>query len=258
MKAAACRFAALSRVGGREVNEDACGYLEVDGVACCVVADGAGGHGGGDVASQVAVASVLDLFRRAPQVTVAGLQALMFSANQAVCQRQSEAPAWHDMRSTLVVLLIDSGAARVVWGHVGDSRLYRIRNGRRLARTRDHSLLQSLIDGGLLTEQQAAGRSDRNVLVASLGSVDDFVPALPQVESRLEEGDAFLLCSDGLWGGLDDSVFEATLSLAESPQAWIDLLERPLCDPPRPGADNYTALAVWYGRVEETTRILQA
>lgn len=248
-----CRISALSRVGGRERNEDACGYLQENGIVCCVLADGAGGHGGGDVASRVAVDTVLREFLAKPQASVAAVSALLCQANNAVLQQQGSDPELADMRSTLVVLVLDTDALCAVWGHVGDSRLYLLRHGATHFRTRDHSLVQSMVDGGLISAEEALTHSERNVLIASIGSQESFQPRVIERPFTVSEGDAFLLCSDGFWGLQDEAAIEDALMEVVSPEEWLDRMEADISTKIRDGSDNYSAIGVWCGEVESTT-----
>jgi len=246
-------IAMVSRLGGRERNEDACGHWGwgkpgQEGPVCCVLADGAGGHGAGDVASQTAVSTVLQSFGSRPACDPSRVRELIDLANRAVVAGQASSVATHDMRTTLVVWLCDASRATAAWGHSGDSRLYCFRNGKLFARTRDHSLYQSMIDAGLADAAAMRGHPQRNVLTACLGSIEDFEADIVAHGVALLPGDAFLLCSDGFWEALDDAAIEAALQKAPSVQSWIDALEQSVARQGPLGQDNYTALGVWYGR----------
>ena len=132
MIATGFQVSVLSKVGGRERNEDACGYWSSadSPLACYVLADGAGGHGGGDVASQIAVQTVLDQYARNPLASPSHVLGLLGKANAAIIESQSSRRELADMRSTIVLLEIDSERQCAYWGHVGDSRLYCFRNGK--------------------------------------------------------------------------------------------------------------------------------
>lgn len=248
-----CKVSAFSRAGGRERNEDSCGYLQEKGIVCCVLADGAGGHGGGDVASRIAVDTVLREFAAGPEASVAALEGLLCAANTAVLKQQVSQPELADMRSTLVALVFDTAARIAVWGHVGDSRLYLFRHGTTLFRTRDHSLVQSMVDGGLISAQDAPTHPERNVLIASIGSQESFQPSVVERAVTIKDGDAFLLCSDGCWNLLDDTAIENALMESASPDAWLNRMEELVGAKVREGSDNYSAIGVWCGEVENAT-----
>ena len=248
-------IAVVSRLGGRERNEDSCGYRDEGGPVCCVLSDGAGGHGGGDVASKVAVGSVLDEFAQGPECSSERVASLIEGANRDVIATQSRAERLNDMRATLVVLAFDPARGLVVWGHVGDSRLYMLRNGYVIARTKDHSLYQSMVDAGFASPE-GASTAKLSVLIASLGSDDGFEPETLGEPVRLQPGDAFLLCSDGFWEHNNDAAIEASLQRAASPEDWLEQLSRRVADANKPAQDNYSAIAVWCGAMDFTTRRL--
>ena len=101
-------IAVLSEIGGRKRNEDSCGHRTNAGRICCILCDGAGGHGGGDIASQTAVASVLESFEAEPLISPQRVEQLIYLANHRVMTRQSESKTLEDMRATLVVLMADT------------------------------------------------------------------------------------------------------------------------------------------------------
>jgi serine/threonine protein phosphatase PrpC len=242
----------LSKVGSRERNEDSCGYWGDTGPTCCVLSDGAGGHGGGDVASRAAVRTVLEAFARRPECSSENIAELIASANREVVRLQSRGGSLRDMRATLVVLALDPMREIAAWGHIGDSRLYFLRNGFVESRTRDHSLLQALIDAGFA--KVGDGHSaDRSVLVASLGAKDDFEPEVMAREIALRSGDAFLLCSDGLWEHATDKTIETALQQSASPQDWLDKLDLGVTGARKPSQDNYSAIGLWYGPMNFAT-----
>ena len=247
---------AFSRKGGRNYNEDSYGQWNDGRFAACVVADGAGGHGGGDVASRIAVETVLDGFASRPECSSGNLASLIARANRQVMQEQSRSDRLRDMRATLVVLAFDPRGGLALWGHVGDSRLYMLRNGYVQTRTKDHSLLQSMIDAGFVDPADTARHRDRSVLIASLGSDDGFEPDVLGEPVAMEQGDAFLLCSDGFWEHTGDAAIEAALQRATSPDDWLARLERRVTDARKPAQDNYSAIAVWCGSMDFTTRTL--
>ncbi len=244
----ALEVALLSDRGGRKYNEDACGHWHSKRHLVCVLADGAGGHGGGDIASRLAVQELIGRFSEQPSEKAAELDRLLRVTNDVLIAQRVPGTARQDMHSTVVCLVIDFVGHRAHWAHAGDSRMYWFRGGRLLDRTRDHSLVQSLVDSGVLTPEQVRGHPKRSELRSALGIAADLL----EVSSgdggdQVQPGDAFLLCTDGLWEYLDDAVLESTLAAAPNPGAWIGELAAQVraAAGHKASHDNFSALTVW-------------
>jgi PPM family protein phosphatase len=237
----------ISKIGGRERNEDSCAFSVEKEQTCLVLSDGAGGHGGGDVASRIAVETILDIFDDEPSCSLELVDQLITQANQKVVIGQQNQPEISDMRATLVVCLIDSVRNLACWGHIGDSRLYCFRDGLLVFQSRDHSLFQSMVDAGFAKAQAARGRSDRSVLTGSLGSIEDFLPEFPSEPFGLFPGDALLLCSDGFWEFVDENAMLTALSMTSTVDEWLANMEVELEKNKRPRNDNFSAIGVFYG-----------
>jgi serine/threonine protein phosphatase PrpC len=249
-------IAVLSKPGGRTHNEDACGYWTSDGLCCWVVSDGAGGHGGGDVASKLVVGTVLREFAAAPQMSQGSLTDLLHKANNALLANQRNERRLMDMRATVAVLVLDRGSGSALWGHVGDSRIYCFRNGALFYQTRDHSVVQGLLDMGAGDPSWLRSHPQRNILLAALGSEDEFNPAIEERPLAVRDGDAFLLCSDGLWEYVEEPVMAQTLGECGSPREWLDAMEQELLRRCKSGHDNYSGLAIWLGDPSVVTRTM--
>ena len=244
----ALEIAILSEPGGRKYNEDACGYWSSERQLCCILADGAGGHGGGDIASRLAVQTLLSAFAQAPSASGSELTRLMRQTNQAVLDARVAGTAQQDMHTTVVCLVLDFVDGRADWVHSGDSRLYWFRARRLTERTRDHSYVESLVDAGVIREDQARGHPERSVLLSALGKQDDELELSASQSSRVVAGgDVFLLCSDGVWEYLTDELLERLLGQATSAQQWLAAIEQAILQVTAglPTHDNYTALALW-------------
>jgi serine/threonine protein phosphatase PrpC len=244
----ALEVALLSDRGGRRYNEDACGHWHSKRHLVCVLADGAGGHGGGDIASRLAVQELIGRFSEQPSEGAAELDRLLRVTNDVLISQREPGTARQDMHSTIVCLVIDFVGQRAHWAHAGDSRMYWFRGGRVLDRTRDHSLVQSLVDSGVLTPEQLRGHPKRSELRSALGIAADLL----EVSSgdggdQVQAGDVFLLCTDGLWEYLDDAVLESTLAAAPNPGAWIGELAEQVgaAASHKSSHDNFSALTVW-------------
>jgi PPM family protein phosphatase len=236
---------AISRIGGRELNEDSYGFLEMNQAACWVVADGLGGHRGGELASKVAVDAVLESFRANPEVSTAFLRRHLEAAQQAVLQAQKKQPTLATMRTTIVMLLADG--QRALWAHMGDSRLYCLENGRIVFCTKDHSVVQAMVAAGELPASRIRHHEDRNRLLRCLGNSEaDFRPTILSGPRPLQPATAFLLCSDGFWENVTEPEIEIDFAKAEGPRDWLALMEQRLLERATDDSDNYTAVAAHF------------
>lgn len=200
--------AAVDTGRARSNNEDSVNVVE--DAALAVLADGMGGYNAGEVASSMAtgfVGSELGRWLREasaqatdPEVRRA-MDICVDNANRAIFNAANSNPQYAGMGTTLVVAVFRD--ARLLVGHVGDSRAYRLRGGRLLQITRDHSLLQEQIDAGLISPEQAAFSANKNLVTRAVG-VEDTV-LLETHQHDVLAGDVYLLCSDGLSDMLDDA-----------------------------------------------------
>jgi serine/threonine protein phosphatase PrpC len=244
----ALEVALLSDRGGRNYNEDACGHWHSERHLCCVLADGAGGHGGGDIASKLTVQELIGRFSRQPAHDGQALGVLLRQTNDALLGQRVAGTARQDMHSTAVCLVIDFVDHRAHWTHAGDSRLYWLRGGRVLARTRDHSLVQALVDAGIVTEQAMQTHPKRSELRSALGvAADQLEVSSADGAEAVQAGDVFMLCTDGLWEYVSDAMLERTLGASATPRAWLDALSAEVVAAAshKTSHDNFTALVVW-------------
>ena len=235
----------LSKPGGRQVNEDACGCWSGPEASFCILSDGAGGHDGGDVASKIVVRHMLEWFQERPECSTQSIEAALRSANAALIEQQRRDERLADMRATTVVLAIDTQHGQAIWGHLGDSRLYWFRQGRIASQTRDHSVVQSMVDAGYLQSHELRTSPHRSQLFAALGNDADFEPRIEPIKSALQDGDVFLLCSDGLWEYVDEDELERTLNSSASGADWLQALESEVLANGHKGQDNYSAIAIF-------------
>jgi serine/threonine protein phosphatase PrpC len=209
------------------------------------VADGAGGHHGGATASKIVVSRVLTWLRDNPSCEPDALRYAILAANHGVVVEQQRDARLADMRSTVIVLAVDTQRRLASWGHMGDSRLYAFRESKLRQRTSDHSLAQQLIDTGFVTAEEMRGSFQRARLYAALGEADPAAPTVVEAPIDIHEGDAFLLCTDGWWDNLEVDRIETGLAQANSPDDWLRGMEHGIAESHKPSQDNYTALAVW-------------
>lgn len=238
--------AALTDRHGRANNEDCHCYFQTPALSCWVVADGLGGHLGGDLASRLAAEEIIASCAALGEFSPRALSRHLEAAQQALIARQQADPPYTEMRTTAVVLLAAKDQA--LWAHLGDSRLYHFRNGRLVFQTRDHSVSQALVNAGELKAEEIRTHEDRHRLLRALGEEGRFQPALKEEPQPLEPGDAFLLCTDGFWQYVLEAEMEEALSRSDTPGVWLDRLAEVLRRRARESSqtpDNYTALAVF-------------
>ena len=215
-----------SRKGARKANQDRVGYAYTRDALLMIVADGMGGHLHGEVASQIAVQLMNEAFQREAKMKLADpsafLQRSMNDAHAALGDYAKARGLVESPRTTCVACVVQDGAA--YWAHVGDSRLYLVRDGRVHLRTRDHSKVQILVDQGRIREEAVAAHPDRNKIFNCIGAT---MP--PQVELSkpvpLREGDTLILCTDGMWGPLAPMFITSALSKNGIMKAIPELLD---------------------------------
>lgn len=233
----------LSRRGGRAVNEDRMGYCYTREAALFLLADGMGGHAEGEVAAQLALQSIAAQFQREATSALADppdfLSRAVLTAHQhiqryAKLKRMPDAP-----RTTVVACVVQNGAA--TWLHCGDSRLYWVREGKLLARTRDHSYME-MERNATMPVRLAQKLLNRNVLFTCLGASGKPIFDVSGPHT-LHSGDRLLLCSDGLWGALKEPALLHGLAELPVAQAIPALVESAL-QITGEKSDNVTALAL--------------
>jgi PPM family protein phosphatase len=217
----------------RERNEDS--ILTDPGGTLWAVADGMGGYGNGDVASDI----VIDCLAKIPDGVDPGpaLVARLKEANDLVLEQQ-RAPGMARMGSTVVAVLISRAVAHVAWA--GDSRAYLLRGGRLRPLTRDHSVVQEMVDRGELSPEEAESHPESNMVTRAVGGAPELEVDLVSVP--LSIGDRLLLCSDGLTRCVYEQTVETLLRDASGPEDACQKLLREALDSGAP--DNVSAITV--------------
>ena len=228
--------ASCSHVGMvRKINEDA--FLEVPESGLWVVADGMGGHAAGDYVSSLIVDSLRQIAEGASlEDYVAALRNGLARVNAAVREETANRGVTM-MGSTVVLLAVRGDRGACLWA--GDSRLYRLRDGELEALSRDHSYVQDLQDSGLLSEAEARVHPRANIVTRAVGVQDHL--ELSQVDLQVQDGDTFLLCSDGLNKTAEDRELRDVLCHSEPNDVVRSLIHLGLT---RGAPDNITAIVV--------------
>jgi len=221
----------------RKQNEDAAWYDEKK--AIYAVADGMGGHLAGEVASQMAIDAVREMAERERTPSIRALKDMVRAAHEAIYAHAAANSACAGMGTTLSVLW--RGGNYVYIAHVGDSRIYRLREGSLERITQDHSLVEELVRAGIITSEEARTHPRRNVITRALGTQGDNEPDL--LVTDIKKGDVFLLCSDGLNSMVEDAQIEKTLCENNLERAADSLMEQALA---AGGRDNVTVVLYSY------------
>ena len=231
----------------RASNQDA--FATIDRLGLWAVADGMGGHAGGEIAAQTAIASVkaqadliVDPLQHGHGLPEEVLNDLIAQAHEAILGRASLEPKLKGMGTTIVVLVIvPTPVPTAHVAHLGDSRAYRFRSGLLTPLTRDHTLIEKYLERGILTPESARTHPERHVLTRALGISS---PVRPDVASQpLNQDDLFLLCSDGLTKMLEDADIQDILAKAKGDpiRACDRLIAESLA---RGGEDNVTVVLI--------------
>lgn len=237
-------FQVLSRCGSRAANEDSVCAECLNGCSLFVVADGLGGHGKGDVASAIAVNAFKEVFSCSSASLPAILSKAFLNAQAAILAEQTRTGSLFQMKTTVCALAIDGD--RLIWGHIGDTRLYAFSRNKVKARTLDHSVPQMLVLAHDIKEKDIRNHPDRNKLLRVLGVSGDtpkFEVSCIQDASKYQ---AFLLCSDGFWELILEKEMCALLKKSSSVEEWLQMMQDAV---EQRGAgtdmDNYSAIAIW-------------
>ena len=243
-------YAKVSAVGDRQDNQDRAAVVVAEDAAIMMVFDGMGGHADGAVAAEVGMKVVQEEFTSTdlPVFDPQGFlyMALSHAHDEVVSLGADHAVDFRPRATCAICLIQETGCW---WAHIGDSRIYQMRNGHVVGRSRDHSHVEVLIQEGAITEEEALDHPMRNFVECCIGG-DAPVPDMSITrKKRLEMGDVLLACSDGLWSGMnDDEIAEIstrkTMSLADNLKA----LSMKALTMNAPYSDNTTGTAVlWLG-----------
>jgi protein phosphatase len=240
---------AVSHVGKIRANNQDSGYA---GTQLFVVADGMGGHAGGDVASAIALKRVMEADRQFASAADAefALQSALSAANTMLAETVFEHPELTGMGTTVSAIL--RSGSQIAIAHIGDSRIYLLRDGALKQITADHTFVQRLVDSGRITPEEAAVHPRRSVLMRVLGDVD----SAPEIDTTVFDvlpGDRWLLCSDGLSSYVSDDKLLHVLSTIPSVKDAADRLVKESLDQGAP--DNVTVVIVDIDETPESASV---
>jgi serine/threonine protein phosphatase PrpC len=247
-----------SRIGGRPINQDRAAWLATADAVLMVVADGMGGHLQGEVAAQIAIDTMTERFRGEAKPRLVHpnhfLVTTLRQAHETIVRYAADCriPPHAAPRTTCIACVVQDGQA--IWAHAGDSRLYLIhghaKGQPRVAQTRDHSVVQRMIDSGSLSHAEAARHPLRSHVFSCLGG--DVAPHIEVSQTvALQDGDLIALCTDGAWSPLGETLVTelGRAPLNSSVPHLLDAAERAA----GPGADNLTLIALRWEASDSVT-----
>jgi serine/threonine protein phosphatase PrpC len=243
-------YADVSDVGHRDDNQDRAAAVANEASALLVAIDGMGGHADGARAAQIGRGALLDAFASESHPLFDPLGFLHLSlgrAHEGVVEVGRKMPLEHRPRATCAVCLVQDGAA--YWAHLGDSRVYHIRDGAVLERTRDHTHVEQLLREGMIREDELHSHPMRNYVDCCIGGEAAQPEMSLSLRRPLQPGDVLLVCTDGVWANLRDAQIAAFFRQDAPPlaQALADLVDRAV-EASAPHSDNATAAALrWLG-----------
>jgi protein phosphatase len=201
-------YSSLSKIGFKRIeNEDAIGIYEFDNGILFIVCDGLGGNKAGEIASQLTVNVIHNSFKNSSNDDpLERIKEAVFEANRIVLEKATSDSELKGMATTAEVLFLNE--TNVYWGHVGDSRIYNFQSGKLKQLTKDHSLIQKLIDEGHLTLKEAENHPNKNIIMRAVGDREDIKMDLSKMRLNSKDDSKFFICTDGVTAVINDIELE--------------------------------------------------
>jgi PPM family protein phosphatase len=246
-------LASLSDIGcQRDNNEDQYAYWEPASNEefarkgrLAIVADGMGGHEGGQEASRIAVDSIEEVFSETPGADLRALLLAGFQiAHERILEYAAGHPELHGMGTTATAIVLRG--KELYYAHVGDSRLYLVRGATISRVTHDHSYVGRLVQNGVISAEEAETHPQRHILTAALGAGAEISPETPELPVALQKGDVLVLCTDGLWSLLGENEIQGIVTNLDPPAACRALIK---LTRDRGGPDNITVQVLRIGGI---------
>jgi protein phosphatase len=198
----------------KKLNEDAIEVIEVNGTILAVLCDGVGGDYGGDMASKIAIKSATYFFTsNESDDYLDRIKTSLEESNSFVINHSKGSETLKSMATTIEMLFLKNNLA--FWGHIGDSRIYHLRSGRIKQVTKDHSLVQKLLDEGFITHNQAKNHPNKNIITKALGDNLFIEPDISKIKLNEYEKNSFFICSDGITNVISDNELEEILNISD-------------------------------------------
>ena len=235
-------YAITTYPGDRDYNEDFAMAKKTDNGYCFIVADGLGGHGKGEVASQLVCQVATDFFETSKQPE--DIFGMFDFSQEKLLEKQQEEHAVDAMKTTMNIVTIAKGMIR--WGHVGDTRTYYFKKNKLVSRTKDHSVPQMMVSMGEIKEKDIRNHPDRNRLLKVMGIEWTRPQYVIEEQIKLDKKQVFLLCSDGFWEVIEEKDMMKCLKKAKTVEQWLESMNEIVKENGKgQNMDNFTALAVW-------------
>lgn len=198
----------------KKLNEDAIEVTEVNDGLLAVLCDGVGGDYGGDMASKIAIKSAIHFFNANDSDNYLDrIKTSLEESNNFVINHSKGSETLKSMATTIEILFLKNNLA--FWGHIGDSRIYHLRAGKIKQVTKDHSLVQKLLDEGFITHSQAKNHPNKNIITKALGDNLFIEPDISKIKLTEYEKNSFFICSDGITNVISDNELEKILSISD-------------------------------------------
>lgn len=239
----------FSEAGTKNKNNDYFGYVQLDNYAIWAVADGFDEEEGADVAARLAVESAIEYFMLHPEFSREIISEIMSYVNLKVREKQSETERYSLMHTSFLIVISNYNA--LLYGNIGNTRFYHLRNGYVISQSRDDTVAQLLVEEEALNTGDLKYHRQRNDLLQAIGDYGEIKPNILKTPITLQEKDVFCLTTMGFWENIDEKEMEVELSRYDESKKWLISLEKKVVATLRDDVENYTFAAVTIEDVAE-------
>lgn len=239
----------FSEAGTKNKNNDYFGYVQLDNYAIWVVADGFDEEEGADVAARLAVEAAIEYFMLHPGFNTEIINEIMLYANLKVREKQTETERYSLMHTSLLIVISNYNA--LLYGNIGNTRFYHLRNGYVISQSSDDTVAQLLVEEEALNTGDLKYHRQRNDLLQAIGDYGEIKPNILKTPVILQEKDIFCLTTIGFWENIDEKEMEVELSRYDEGKKWLISLEKKVMATLRDNVENYTFAAVTIEDVAE-------
>ena len=239
----------FSEAGTKNKNNDYFGYVQLDNYAIWVVADGFDEEEGADVAARLAVEAAIEYFMLHPGFNTEIINEIMLYANLKVREKQTETERYSLMHTSLLIVISNYNA--LLYGNIGNTRFYHLRNGYVISQSSDDTVAQLLVEEEALNTGDLKYHRQRNDLLQAIGDYGEIKPNILKTPVILQEKDTFCLTTIGFWENIDEKEMEVELSRYDEGKKWLVSLEKKVIATLRDNVENYTFAAVGIEAVAE-------